>query len=42
MQKEFINFKHKVIEQLSTLGGGGAVNINDMDDLDTTGREDGD
>ena len=42
LQKEFINFKHKVIEQLSTLGGGGAVNINDMDDLDTTGREDGD
>ena len=42
LQKEFINFKHKVIEQLSTLGGGGAVKINDMDDLDTSGREDGD
>ena len=42
MQKEFINFKHKVIEQLSSLGGGGAVRINDMDDLDTSGREDGD
>ena len=42
LQKEFINFKHKVIEQLSTLGGGGSVRINDMDDLDTSGREDGD
>ena len=42
LQKEFINFKHKVIEQLGSLGGGGAVKINDMDDLDTTGREDGD
>ena len=42
LQKEFINFKHKVIEQLSSLGGGGAVKIGDMDDLDTTGREDGD
>ena len=47
LQKEFINFKHKVIEQLSiaTRGvssGGGATKINDMDDLDTTGREDGD
>ena len=42
LQKEFINFKHKVVEQLSSLGGGGAVRINDMDDLDTSGREDGD
>ena len=42
LQKEFINFKHKVIEQLSTLGGGGAININDMEDLVTSGREDGD
>ena len=42
LQKEFLNFKHKVIEQLSSLGGGGAVRIGDMDDLDTTGREDGD
>jgi hypothetical protein len=47
LQKEFITFKHKVIEQLSiaTRGvssGGGATKINDMDDLDTTGREDGD
>ena len=42
LQKEFLNFKHKVIEQLSSLGGGGAGRIGDMDDLDTTGREDGD
>ena len=42
LQKEFLNFKHKVIEQLSSLGGGGSIRINDMEDLDTTGREDGD
>ena len=42
LQKEFINFKQKVVEQLGSLGGGGAVRISDMDDLDTTGREDGD
>ena len=42
LQKEFINFKHKVVEQLSTLGGGGATRINDMEDLVTSGREDGD
>ena len=42
LQKEFINFKRKVVEQLSSLGGGGAVRINDMDDLDTSGRADGD
>jgi hypothetical protein len=42
LQKEFINFKHKVIEQLSTLGGGGSVRISDMEDVDTSDREDGD
>ena len=42
LQKEFLNFKHKVVEQLSSLGGGGSIRINDMEDLDTTGREDGD
>jgi len=42
LQKEFINFKRKVVEQLSSLGGGGATRINDMDDLDTSGRADGD
>jgi len=42
LQKEFINFKQKVIEQLGSLGGGGSIRINDMEDLDTTGREDGD
>ena len=42
LQKEFINFKHKVVEQLSSLGGGGSIRINDMEDLDTSGREDGD
>ena len=42
LQKEFLNFKHKVIEQLGSLGGGGSIRINDMEDLDTTGREDGD
>jgi len=42
LQKEFINFKHKVIEQLSSLGGGGSIRINDMEDLVTSGRADGD
>ena len=42
LQKEFINFKHKVVEQLSTLGGGGAIRINDMEDIDFSDREDGD
>ena len=42
LQREFTNFKHKVIEQLNSLGGGGSIRINDMEDLDTTGREDGD
>jgi hypothetical protein len=42
LQKEFKNFKQKVIEQLGSIGGGGSVRINDMEDLDTSGREDGD
>ena len=42
LQKEFITFKQKVIEQLSSLGGGGATRLNDMDDIDTSNREDGD
>ena len=42
LQKEFIRFKQKVVEQLIIGGGGGATKINDMDDLDTSGREDGD
>jgi len=42
LQKEFTNFKQKVIEQLGSLGGGGATKINEMDDLVTSGRSDGD
>ena len=42
LKKEFISFKQKLIEQLSSLGGGGSIRINDMEDLDTSGREDGD
>ena len=42
LQKEFITFKQKVIEQLGSLGGGGATKINEMDDLVTSGRSDGD
>ena len=42
LQREFINFKQKVIEQLGSLGGGGAIKINDMEDLVTSGRADGD
>ena len=33
-QKHYRTFLERVQIQLSTLGGGGAVNINDMDDLD--------
>ena len=42
LQKEFTNFKQKVIEQLGSLGGGGATRLNEMDDIDTSNREDGD
>ena len=42
LQKEFITFKQRVVEQLSSLGGGGAIKINDMEDLVTSGRADGD
>ena len=42
LQKEFTNFKQKVIEQLGSLGGGGATRLNEMDDLVTSGRADGD
>ena len=42
LQKEFITFKQRVVEQLSSLGGGGATRLNDMDDIDTSNREDGD
>ena len=42
LQKEFITFKQRVVEQLGSLGGGGATRLNDMDDIDTSNREDGD
>ena len=41
MKEEFINFKDTVSHQLSTLGGGGSVNILDNDDVDLSSRADG-
>ena len=35
MKKEFVNFKDMVSKQLSTLGGGGEVNLAKLDDVDT-------
>jgi len=42
LRKEFSKFKDLVIQKMSEIGGGGSVRINDMEDLDTSGREDGD
>ena len=36
LEAEFKRFKDLVTKQLSTLGGGGAVNIRDLDDVDRT------
>jgi len=42
LQKEFINFKQKVIEQLGSLGGGGEVNLQFLDDVQSsTAKVDG-
>ena len=47
LNKELADFKKKINEHLHKMGfasgsGGGATRINDMDDVDTSGREDGD
>ena len=42
LKTEFIRFKARVVEQLGSLGGGGEVNFAQLDDVNTTGQEDGD
>jgi hypothetical protein len=42
LKQEFIRFKARTIEQLGSLGGGGEVNFARLDDINTTGQEDGD
>ena len=41
MKEEFVKFKDTVSHQLSTLGGGGSVNILDNDDVDLSAKGNG-
>ena len=41
MKEEFVRFKDTVSHQLSTLGGGGSVNILDNDDVDLSAQANG-
>ena len=41
MKEEFVKFKDTVSHQLSTLGGGGSVNILDNDDVDLSAQANG-
>ena len=41
MKEEFVRFKDTVSHQLSTLGGGGSVNILDNDDVDISSKANG-
>ena len=41
MKEEFVKFKDTVSHQLSTLGGGGSVNILDNDDVDISSQANG-
>ena len=41
MKEEFVRFKDTVSHQLSTLGGGGSVNILDNDDVDLSSKANG-
>ena len=41
MKEEFVRFKDTVSHQLSTLGGGGSVNILDNDDIDLSSQANG-
>ena len=41
MKEEFVRFKDTVSHQLSTLGGGGSVNILDNDDVDLSSQANG-
>ena len=42
LTKEFTRFKARIIEQLGSLGGGGEVNLSNLDDVNVSGQEDGD
>ena len=42
LTKEFTRFKARIMEQLSSLGGGGEVNLSKLDDVNVSGQEDGD
>jgi len=41
LKREFKNFKDTVIKQMSTIGGGGEVNLLNLDDIDTGAIGDG-
>lgn len=41
LEREFKRFKDLITQQLGSLGGGGAVNIKDLDDVDSTAFVDG-
>ena len=41
LKREFKNFKDTVIKQMSTIGGGGEVNLLKLDDIDTGAIGDG-
>ena len=41
LEREFKKFKDLITQQLGSLGGGGAVNIKDLDDVDSTAFVDG-
>ena len=41
LKDEFLKFKNSVHRQLSSIGGGGEVNLSNLDDVDTSARADG-
>jgi len=41
LKDEFLKFKNSVHRQLSSIGGGGEVNLSNLDDVDTSARVDG-
>jgi len=41
LKDEFLKFKNSVHRQLASIGGGGEVNLSNLDDVDTSARADG-
>ena len=41
LKKEFFKFKELVSQQMSSIGGGGSTKISQMDDVSTSGRQNG-